>query len=633
MKPSKNNLRFTLGVYVFKVLLFCQIFIFSTFHLYSQSNTGQKSPDYTPPKLVNNPVTNESEKTPPPDIKTTSVVFSNNITFNFTGAIQTFVVPCGVTQIYVKAFGAEGGTGAIGGNASSGGVGGRGSAVAGYLKVTPGQTLNIMVGGAGSTGIAGFNGGGTGGNQNGGGGGGASDIRFPTASISDRLLVAAGGGGGGRAGCESTVVNGGAGGSGDGNGANGNNAPTNGGQAGGGGGAIGQSFGVKGIGCSGFMGSDGTSGDVNGLGGTGGAGQSCCCFSFTSIPGGGGGGGGFIGGGGGGGGSAGTASCSGNDKGAGGGGAGGKSFFGSLVLSQLFKGMNTGNGKVIISYDINSTATVDNLNITQPTCSITSAVNINASLVISGNLEATDSVQLGRLFRSNISSICDTLKAMPGFSATSGNRRFDIYAFPNNTGGVQCFNVRLNQASANQFMVAYLNKFNPNSIGNNYLADPGVSAINTNMGMNVPNGDTLLVVVHEVDPGGGLGTYTLAVQNQSLFDFSANNGATYTDASLITPVPAGNNNILVKLKGTTCTSGAVVAKIRVVETSTVSQNLTTNYPNNFLLKHTTQSFFATNKVSAPSIVTYKAGNSISLNPGFEAGQGAIFKAAIGGCVD
>lgn len=632
MKLLKNNTWLGLGGYLCRVLLFLQVFTFSTSQLYSQSITGEKSPDYTPPKLIDVPIPTKTEKTSP-DAKLTSLSFSTNITYNFTGAVQTFIVPCGVTQIYVRASGAEGGTGAIGGNASSGGVGGKGSVIAGYLNVTPGQTLNIYVGGAGGAGTAGFNGGGTGGDQNGGGGGGASDIRFPTTSSGDRLLVAAGGGGGGRAGCESTVVNGGAGGNGDENGANGSNAPTHGGQAGGGAGAIGQSFGVKGVGCGGYSGVDGVSGGVNGQGGNGGAGQSCCCLTYASIPGGGGGGGGYIGGGGGGGGSAGTVGCTGNDKGAGGGGAGGKSFMGNLVLPQFFTGKNTGNGKVVISYDVNSSVSLDSLNITQPTCTVASSVNINASLVIVGSLSTSDSVQVSRIFRDGVIPTCASPKSFPGVINTNGNGRFDIYSFPNNTGGAQCFEVTMNQSSNEQFMVAYLNKFDPNMVGNNYLTDAGISSTNSFMGVNVPNGDTLLIVVSEIIPGNGLGNYTLKIRNEGLFQFSANNGAGYSDSPFISPVLAGNHNCLVQLRGTTCTSNALAAKIRGVETSTVNQNLTTNYPNNFLLKHTTQSFFATNKIFSPSVITYKAGKSISLNPGFEVRSGVIFKAATGGCTD
>ncbi|MCB9235899.1 MAG: HYR domain-containing protein [Bacteroidia bacterium] len=127
---------------------------------------------------------------------------SGSQTFNYSGGVQTFTVPSGVTSINVDVIGARGGTSypAI----TSGGYGGR---VTGTISVTPGQVLQIYVGGAGADGsssgsaaLGGFNGGGNGGFNStyhaGGGGGGASDIRVSPYGTSQRLVVAAGGGGG-----------------------------------------------------------------------------------------------------------------------------------------------------------------------------------------------------------------------------------------------------------------------------------------------------------------------------------------------------------------------------------------------------------------------------------------------------
>lgn len=122
----------------------------------------------------------------------------NSITFSYTGAVQSFAVPSGVNAIQVLAYGAQGGAGDV-----SGGLGGQASAT---IPVTPGETLNIYVGGAGGTMTStmktlagGFNGGGSVheccGAGLSGAGGGASDVRRGTA-LADRLIVAGGGGGG-----------------------------------------------------------------------------------------------------------------------------------------------------------------------------------------------------------------------------------------------------------------------------------------------------------------------------------------------------------------------------------------------------------------------------------------------------
>ncbi|MEQ9188569.1 MAG: GEVED domain-containing protein [Cryomorphaceae bacterium] len=114
------------------------------------------------------------------------------VTFNYTGAAQTFTVPTGVTSLIVDMAGAQGGP------SNYSGVGGLGGRVQCTLSVTGGQVLNLYVGGAGASPAGGFNGGGTGtapGN-NGGGGGGATDIRVGGTALANRSVVAGGGGGG-----------------------------------------------------------------------------------------------------------------------------------------------------------------------------------------------------------------------------------------------------------------------------------------------------------------------------------------------------------------------------------------------------------------------------------------------------
>ncbi len=278
-------------------------------------------------------------------------------TFNFTGGMQTFTVPAGVTSVFVQTWGAQGGSGAIGGNAVSGGAGALGGYAEGNLAVVPGQVLNIFVGGQGATPTGGFNGGANGGSVNAGGGGGASDVRAGGVAAANRVITAGGGGGGGRGGCHEGSGTGGVGGNGGsgggGVGQNGNDSPQSSGVAGGGfggnAGSVQGALGSAGIGCAGFLGQPGVAA-VTETGGVGGGGQSCCCSSQNSIVGGGGGGGGQLGGGGGGGGSAGTVGCAGNSKGAGGGGGGGSSYTGGVTAGVTNNGIWLGDGQVSITY-------------------------------------------------------------------------------------------------------------------------------------------------------------------------------------------------------------------------------------------------------------------------------------------
>ena len=123
-------------------------------------------------------------------VTTTTVQEQEPETFSYTGAIQTYTVPDGVTSIKVKCWGAAGGAGA-------GGKGGAGGYVESNVSVTPGEVLNVTVGQGGKS---------KGPPQSiNGAGGGLSGI-FSTWDSSSRdnthaaaILVAGAGGGGGNA--------------------------------------------------------------------------------------------------------------------------------------------------------------------------------------------------------------------------------------------------------------------------------------------------------------------------------------------------------------------------------------------------------------------------------------------------
>ena len=276
--------------------------------------------------------------------------------FGVTGGAQTWTVPTAVTSATFDVFGAQGG----GANISDGGAGGEAKAT---IAVTPGASIEIVVGGQGgffSSGDAGFNGGGaggapgTGGNNTAGGagGGGASDVRTGTCAstlscgLAARVLVGGGGGGSVLAG---GFFSGQGGGGGNPSGSAGAGEADGGGGGGGGSQSAGGSAG-SGDTSSCFSGNDGGAGGVTtqDAGGAGGNG-----VNDPSAPGdgGGGGGGGYWGGGGGGGG------CPAGISGAGGGG----SSFGPAGAT-FTNATQSGDGRVAISY-------------TAPTASITTPAN------------------------------------------------------------------------------------------------------------------------------------------------------------------------------------------------------------------------------------------------------------------
>lgn len=260
--------------------------------------------------------------------------------FTYSGAITSYVVPAGVTNITITTRGAQGGNETMGSTS-----GGQGAIMTGNFVVTPGQTLKVLTGGQGVTAMYV------------GGGGGGSFVWDQTTST---LMSAAGGGGGagwddvtssGSTGTNATTTatanNGYTMTSGAGTGGNGGVIPTGyAGYAGGGAGWL--SNGNNGTihGCT-FNSTGGIRPLVSGAGGTGGG------YVGTAANGGFGGGGGgnarcgAVGGGGGGGYSGG---------GAGGeitlaltyraGGGGGSYNSGTSPVNSIG---NTGNGLVIIS--------------------------------------------------------------------------------------------------------------------------------------------------------------------------------------------------------------------------------------------------------------------------------------------
>ncbi|MED4586760.1 hypothetical protein P9578_28805, partial [Brevibacillus choshinensis] len=254
------------------------------------------------------------------------IISFDELSFGFTGTIQSIMVPPCVNTVTITAVGAAGGASDI--------PGGRGSYIQGDFAVTPGEVLSVLVGGLGNPAEVG---------GGGGGGGGSFVWRTMGPVIQGNLLVAAGGGGGGASlsggsDAQSSSTDGtagaGLGGAGGTAGLGGGGGPSpNGG--GGGAGIIGSGFAGTLGGAGGFAinagGAGGPAGPNGGPGGFGGGGGGSL---------GGGGGGGFSGGGGG----AGDAALM--DGSGGGGGGSFNSGFNQVNLS----GVGTGIGEVFISF-------------------------------------------------------------------------------------------------------------------------------------------------------------------------------------------------------------------------------------------------------------------------------------------
>jgi len=205
-----------------------------------------------PNKMVIAPIVRESSASMMP--------LSQVATFVFTGGSQRFTVPAQVNYVLVTLLGA-GGASHGGGSYLNGGAGGY---VSGRLGVTPGEALDIIVGGGGVGVVGGYGGGGTGwdtGTSNTpGGGGGRTAIQRSGADI-----VTAGGGGGAGRGPSGINGYGGAGGGPVGAAAGNASASNGGGGTQTAGGSAGSSSTETGVAGSQYQGGNGAAGVITGL--------------------------------------------------------------------------------------------------------------------------------------------------------------------------------------------------------------------------------------------------------------------------------------------------------------------------------------------------------------------------------
>ncbi|MCW3123742.1 MAG: surface protein [Flavipsychrobacter sp.] len=148
--------------------------------------------------------------------------WTGTVTFNYSGNVQTYVIPAGVDSVRINVQGAVGGKN--GDVSTHFNVPGSGVCAAATYSVAPGFSTYVYVGGKGGDGgltsssftPGGFNGGGRGGfltsSVGAGGGGGGSDVRFGGTSLANRVIVGAGGGGSGSGVCGARYEDGGNGG-------------------------------------------------------------------------------------------------------------------------------------------------------------------------------------------------------------------------------------------------------------------------------------------------------------------------------------------------------------------------------------------------------------------------------------
>jgi hypothetical protein len=120
-------------------------------------------------------------------------------------------------------------------------------------------------------------------------------------------------------------------------------------------------------------------------------------------------------------------------------------------------------------------------------------------------------MQTDRTLRGGIAQTCAGTVAYPGVIG-SAPRAYDAFTVTNPAAVPVCYRVSLQQPASNLYVVGYLNSFNPANIAENWLGSAGSSTTTGSFDVTVPAGQTLVVVVHDVD-GSGVGqTYSLTAE-------------------------------------------------------------------------------------------------------------------------
>jgi hypothetical protein len=157
---------------------------------------------------------------------------------------------------------------------------------------------------------------------------------------------------------------------------------------------------------------------------------------------------------------------------------------------------------------------------------------------ITGSIDNSDPTQVDRLNRSGISGCCGTAFTTCQIFGDAQLRHYDAYTFTNTTGSTQCVTVDVNTACSGSnfiFTAAYLGTFDPNNICTNWIADEGSSPGPTApFSFIIDNGQTVVLVVSEVNAGAGCPSYTMTVSG---LDAGGTPTPTPTPTATATPTP------------------------------------------------------------------------------------------------
>jgi len=139
-----------------------------------------------------------------------------------------------------------------------------------------------------------------------------------------------------------------------------------------------------------------------------------------------------------------------------------------------------------------------------PTCAFCPPAIITGTIGSGSNQwPASINTQTGRLFRNSTASVCSPAKPVPSVEDAATQFQYDAYTFLNPSSSAVCVTVNTTAGANNQILTAaYVDRFNPFDVQENYLGDAGNSNQSRSFSFTVPARRSFVVVQSRVNTAG-----------------------------------------------------------------------------------------------------------------------------------
>ncbi|WP_064197841.1 MULTISPECIES: 3-coathanger stack domain-containing protein [Emticicia] len=258
-------------------------------------------------------------------------------------------------------------------------------------------------------------------------------------------------------------------------------------------------------------------------------------------------------------------------------------------------------------------------NITIPNVTLGTPASFQVKLCNNNSTEAR-SYNLGFVPQTNLNDLLIS-------AAGSSGSQFGPFTIPANGCRIENYDVNI----ARRFPASGVN-FSNLELELYTACEPSIkSSIIANVSFAAPPAAVVTTNNTEVCSGSPVTlTATCPVNYAINWYTSFTGGFVVASGSSVSLSPTANTVYYVGCESTNHVPPRVASKLVLVGSPSTVLNLTSNFTTSTLqIANTT--IIANNKIFSPASVTYKAGKSLSFNPGFEAKAGSNFMARIGGC--